>query len=146
MANYNDWLRRCLQSCIATGIQPHDIVVVIDKAPAHSQAEAVFQEAPFHEGQILRLAPYSAMLNAIEHVWSAVKSVIKHRMHVSFHELIAGDPAGILTQTEFRLRFLERCADEAMLLVNQGMCSRACNHVQKHYANALQMQDMSIGQ
>jgi transposase len=145
MANCNDWLRRCLLSCIASGIQPHNIVVVIDNAPAHSQTEAVFLEAPFHGGQILRLAPYSAMLNAIEHVWSAVKAHIKNRMQVSFQELIAGDPAGILTQTEFRLRFLERCADEAMLPVNQEICSRVCNHVQKHYADALQLQDMPVG-
>ncbi len=91
--------------------------------------EILFQEAPFFGGQILRLAPYSAMLNSIEHVWCVVKTHIKHRMQVSFKELIAGDPAGILTKIEFHLRFLERSADESMAHVTQEMCARSCNHV-----------------
>ncbi len=86
------------------------------------------------------------MLNTIEHVWSAVKTRVKHLMQVGFHELIAEDPAGILTQTEFRLRFLERCADEALPHVTLEMCARSCNHVQMHYAAALQQQDMPVGQ
>lgn len=147
MENCNSWLRRCLQACIATaGVQPQDIVVVMDNAPAHTNAEAVFEEALFHGGRVLRLAPYSPMLNPIEHVWSVVKARIKDSMQDGFQELIAGDPTGVLTQTEFRIRFLERCADEALPHVSQDICSRSCNHVQKHYAAALQLENMPVGQ
>ena len=129
MINCNSWLRRCLHACIANGVQPQDIVVVIDNAPAHSQAEAVFEEEPFHGGRVVRLAAYSPMLNPIEHMWSVVKARIKHNMQISFQELMTGDPTGTLTQTEFRLRFLERYVDEAMPLVSQDLCMRVCNHV-----------------
>jgi transposase len=142
----NAWVRRCLQAAIASGHQAADIVLVIDNAPAHSKIEQVLDEEEFHGGVVLRLAPYSPMLNPIEHVWSAVKAHIKNSMQIHFAELIAGDPMGILTQCEFRLRFLERCADEAMPVISPLMCQRSCNHVQKHYAPALHLQDMPVGQ
>lgn len=142
----NSWLRKCLQAATANGIQIADIVVVIDNAPAHSKVEQVFQEEEFHGGIVLRLAPYSPMLNPIEHVWSAVKANIKNNMQLNFAGLMAGDPTGMLTQTEFRLRFLERCVDEAMTSVSSSMCLRSCNHVQRHYAPALQMENMPAGQ
>ena len=42
---------------IANGVPPQYIVVVMDNAPADSQAEA-----PVRGGRVLRLAPYNAMV------------------------------------------------------------------------------------
>lgn len=144
--DFQAWLRRCLQATVAAGYPAHDIVVVVDNAPAHSQAEAVFQEAEFVGGALVRLAPYSPMLNPIESVWNFVKLNIKAQLQAGFTELMAGDPDGVLTQTEFRLRFLERCVNLAMPLVTPDKCLRACNHVQQHYASALQLEDMPMGE
>jgi transposase len=143
---FNAWLRRCLVSAIGAGILPQDVVVVIDNAPAHSRAQSVFQEPQFNGATLLRLAPYSPMLNAIETVWSGVKSHVKRSMETRFTQLLAGDPAGVLNQGEFRLQFLERCADDAMLTVTPLICMRSCNHVQQHYAGVLQLADMPVGQ
>ena len=86
------------------------------------------------------------MLNAIESLWTLVKASIKAQLQAGFPELMAGDPNGVLTQTEFRLRFLERCVNMAMPLVTPEKCLRACNHVQQHYASALQLEDMPMGE
>jgi transposase len=144
--NFNAWLSRCLEAAIATGVHPNAIVVVIDNAPAHSRAEEVVQEDAFQGTQVLRLAPYSPMLNAIETIWSMVKARLKASLQGGFEELIAGDPVGILTQGEFRIRYLERCVDIAMPYVTSDMCAMACNHVQSHFEAALLLQDMPVGQ
>lgn len=144
--NFNLWLRRCLQAALAAGVHPDAIVVIIDNAPAHSRAEEVVEEDAFHGAQVLRLAPYSPMLNAIEIIWSALKARLKANLQSRFGELMAGDPAGHLTQTEFRLRFLEHSVDQAMPHMTPEMCARACNHVQGHYEAALMLQDIPVGQ
>lgn len=141
--DFNEWLRRCIQAAINQGMPINDIVAVVDNAPCHSHAEHVFQDNNFHGGTVLRLAPYSPMLNAIEHIWSEVKTHIKNTLQEKFQELMAGDPA--LTQTEFRLRFLERCADLAMGTIIPLDCQRSCNHVQEHYAPALHLANMPAG-
>ena len=141
-----EWLRRCLRQMAADGFLMENLVLVLDNAPAHSQIENVLQEPEFLNVIIQRLSPYSPMLNAIESVWSRVKLEIKNEMQQRLQELLAGDPAGILTQVEFRLRFLESIADRAMRNVTLQHCIRACNPVQEFYATALQLNDMPVGQ
>lgn len=144
--NFNAWLRRCLQAAIAADVNPQDIVVVIDNAPAHSRAEEVFQEEAFLGAQVLRLGPYSPMLNPVEIIWSAVKTRLKARLQDGFNELVAGDPAGLLTQSEFRLRYMEHAVDMVMPFVIPAMCAAACNHVQQHYEAAIMLEDMPVGE
>lgn len=143
--NFNLCLRHCLLSAFAAGLQSHNIVLVIDNAPSHAQAEQVIQEDAFHGVELLRLAPYSPILNPIEGVWSAVKARLKSSLQEGFLEIMAGDPAGVLTQCEFRLHFLERCVDLAMPHVTADLCARLCNHVQTHFQASIQMQDMPVG-
>jgi transposase len=144
--SFNEWLRQCLRACVEEGLTMQDVVIVVDNAPAHCEAELLCQEGEFFGITVLRLAPYSPMLNAIESVWSKVKCHINQKLQDDFEELIAGDPHGILTQAEFRLRHLERQMDDAMHLVTPGTCLRACNHVQQFYAAALDLQDLTVGQ
>ncbi|RLN55761.1 hypothetical protein BBJ28_00027184, partial [Nothophytophthora sp. Chile5] len=66
-----------------------NVVVVLDNAPCHSRAEAVFEEPEFAEATLLRLGPYSPMLNPIENVFSAFKSAVKDFMTVKRAEIIA---------------------------------------------------------
>ena len=63
------------------------------------------------------------MLNPSEHIWSAVKADIKRRLRENFNVLIMGDPTGKLSETEFRLRFLENTADVALQIVTPDVSS-----------------------
>ncbi|KAF0302272.1 hypothetical protein FJT64_025624 [Amphibalanus amphitrite] len=101
-------------------------------------------EEEFAGVEILRLAPYSAPLNPIEHIWSSVKATIKQEMSASFYEMLNTPPD--LTQTEHRLRFLERKIDVAMAAVTPRACLRACNHVQRHFPRCLAMDDLPVGE
>ena len=94
-----------------------EVVVVLDIAPVHSGIESVVCEEEFLEAEILRLAPYSP----IERVWSPVKCKLKTLMAEQVNVLISGDTIGSLTQSEFRLRNLERYADEAMTSVSSEL-------------------------
>ena len=140
-----DWLRRCLRECAVHGHLMDNVVIVLDNAPAHSQLEVLSNEEEFAGISFCRLAPYSPMLNPIEHVWSLVKGSIKEQMSQGYQTLIAGDPNGVLTQTEFRVRFLEQCADTAMRNVTGELCMRSYNHVQHYFPVAMNLGDMPVG-
>ena len=45
------------------------LVMITDNAPCHSSIEEIFQENEFDIHRLLRLGPYSPMLNAIEYTW-----------------------------------------------------------------------------
>lgn len=60
----NQWVRDLLISLHARGIT--EPVVVCDNAPCHSRLESVFAEHPFENALLLRLAPYSPVLNPME--------------------------------------------------------------------------------
>ncbi|MEL7309573.1 MAG: transposase [Pseudomonadota bacterium] len=64
---FAEWMRNLLQKVVDGGTLARNIVVVIDNAPCHSGIESVFAEFP--GSQVLRLAPYSPMLNSIEGCW-----------------------------------------------------------------------------
>jgi len=127
------------------GHPPQNIVVVLDNASVHSQVERILTEPQYAGATHLRLAPYSSVLNPIEHIWSSVKTHIRGFMREHFQELLAGDPNGILTCTEFRLRHLEIAADQAMAQLTPAMCKNAYRHVHQRYPEALDLQDMPVG-
>ena len=79
-------------------------------------------EQEFLGFHICRLTPYSYMLNPIECIWSAVKADIKQFIRQNHNKLLRGDPDGMQTQKEFRLRFLERTEDSALKIVPAQMC------------------------
>ena len=50
-----------------------------------------------------------------------------------------------LTQTEWRLRYIERLIDEGQQRITPIMCMQFCNHVQSFFASALELRDMPVG-
>jgi transposase len=139
-----EWIQRCIAFFIEKGHQPQDILLVLDNAPVHSQVENVILNQ-YAGTTCLRLAPYSPMLNPIESIWSVVKSHVRRNMREQYQILITGDPLGILTLSEFRLRFLEQAADAAMGHISRAMCREAYGHVHQCYPNALDLLDMPVG-
>ncbi len=53
------------------------VVLEIDNAPCHSGIEEILSKPEFSGNVILRLGPYSPMLNPIESIWSVLKSEVK---------------------------------------------------------------------
>ena len=135
-----EWLRRALRHC---NEDMDRIAVVCDNAPAHVSLETIQEEPEFEGVEIIRTAPYSAPLNPIEECWSAVKAAMKGGMASSFAEMMATEVG--LTQTEHRLRYIERHIDAAMTRITPMMCMHACNHVQKHFAACLALMDLAMG-
>ena len=143
--DFNEWVKNLLRSAIQDGINMDSIVIVCDNAPCHSRIENLLEEEEFTGVTILRLAPYSFMLNPIENVWSAIKSKIKSISATDFHSMIAGDPDRMLTQVEWRLRCVENYIDQSIAVVNPSMCQRCINHCNKHFVNCIMLRDMEPG-
>lgn len=61
----NEWIQRLMNTWEELGNRLSDLVIVCDNAPCHSRLEVVFNTS---EANLLRLAPYSPMLNPIESI------------------------------------------------------------------------------
>ncbi|RHZ13198.1 hypothetical protein DYB37_009937 [Aphanomyces astaci] len=82
------------------------VVIILDNAPAHSQTEQRVQ--PHHDLVLLRLGPYSPMLNPIESCFSVLKAHIKRFLAARTNLLF--DRREYHTFLESRMRLLEEAA------------------------------------
>uniref|UniRef100_H3GWH0 Tc1-like transposase DDE domain-containing protein n=1 Tax=Phytophthora ramorum TaxID=164328 RepID=H3GWH0_PHYRM len=104
----NEFIRRFLRR-IKTSTPLDEVVLVLDNAPCHTNAKDVFAEEEFQDAEMLKLGPYSPMLNPIENVFSVYKSAVKR--------FLARQRPGILrvpdgtTITEHRAGYLKLAAD-----------------------------------
>lgn len=130
----NEWLRRMLRTIRAPF---QNIVVVCDNAPVHVDLERVVAEEEFFGVELVRLGPYSASLNPIEECWSTMKRDLSN----TFVTMMNTAPVG-MSQTEYRMQYLERCIDNAVLTITSALCLKTHNHVQKHFAKVIQLQDI----
>lgn len=86
---------------------------------------------------LLRLSPYSPMLNPIENVWSKLKSVVKRNNRVpEVH------PPGVMEQ---RMVYLELLIQNALREVTTADCTRSIQHSVTFHPLALGMMDMPVG-
>lgn len=130
----NEWLQSLLQRWQDLGNECRDLVVVCDNAPCHSRFETVMNET---EASLLRLGPYSPMLNPIESIWSKIKSFAKS--HIRLPNVM---PPNVMEQ---RINYLERIIDEAKASIVGGDCARAAQHSTIFHARALRLEDMPVG-
>lgn len=87
---------------------------------------------------MLRLGPYSPMLNPIEIIWSKIKSHVKTNLTIpNFNAPGVG---------EQRLVYLERVIDQAKATITGGDCARAVQHTSTFHGIVLNMNDMQMGQ
>ena len=105
----------------------------------------MFVEEEFRGAQLLRLAPYSAPLNPIEEVWSALKAEMKRQLAASLPRLLGELAPEGLTQTEHRLRHLEATIDRGVERITAMVSMRVCNHVQKYFAACIALRDLAMG-
>nr|CAI5841804.1 unnamed protein product [Callosobruchus analis] len=98
----NIWITNLLQRWQDMGNEVGDLVIVCDNAPCHARFEGVINNT---EATLLRLGPYSPMLNPLENIWSKIKTYVKTHLRVPQVRGI-----GIVEQ---RLLYLEEIIDSA---------------------------------
>ena len=102
-------------------------------------------ENEFNGARIIRLGPYSPQLNPIEAVWSFTKDKFNTIHAERKNDMMAGVGQNDLTQTEFRLRYVENIIDDAMTTITRNKCLACFNHVQGLYPGVIEMRDLLCG-
>ena len=133
-------MRECLRK--AMDMYNGRVVLVIDNAPCHSRTEEILEEDEFSECIILRLGPYSPMLNPIESVWSSFKAVIKRKMVEVMPDMLNGVGQGDLACNEFRLRILEGIVTSSIPIITPTLSTNCISHIQSLFASVMNNEDM----
>ncbi|GMF40772.1 unnamed protein product [Phytophthora fragariaefolia] len=121
-----------------------NVVVVLDNAPCHAHAEAVFAEAEFAAATLPRLGPYSCMLNPIDNVFSAFKSAVKDFMTERRAKIIAVPPGK--TMKAHRQRFLlEAAATPFPRVATAQLCASCYRHTLRFHVKVSALEDMPVG-
>lgn len=131
----NEWIVRLANSVMARGVPLADAVIVCDNAPAHSRLELVAHDMGF---TILRLGPYSPMLNPIENVWSVVKAAVKRNNRTP-----VVDGPGVIEQ---RMKYLEDTINRALPDMTPYLCTQCINHTIGLHRRGLALENMHVGQ
>jgi len=140
-----NFVRRLIRTLVGNGTPLINVVVICDNAPCHSNIEDLLQEPEFNGAKIVRLGPYSPQLNPIEAVWSFVKDKFK-TLHAQRKSDMMNDVGrNDLTQTEFRVRYIENIIDDCMPTVTRNKCISWFNHCQDLYPSVLALQDLAVG-
>ena len=137
----NEFIRRCMRSANQY-FEGQSILLIIDNAPCHTRAEEVFQEQEFSTNYLLRLGPYSPMLNPIENLWAEIKSNAKRKLASRLTEILTfrGEPN--LSATEYRLQSLETIINESLSEFTVGNIVQYFAGVQRHYASVINCEDV----
>ncbi|KAE8976029.1 hypothetical protein PR003_g25255 [Phytophthora rubi] len=126
------------------------VVIVTDNAPAHSDVDALARAALARDGVIngnrlviLRLAPYSPMLNPIEGCWSVLKAHMKAYMAKRKEEfLVRGDYDTYVAQ---RFAIMERSVEVCSPEITRRLVWRMERHCLKALFAAQKGEDMELG-
>ncbi|RHZ03265.1 hypothetical protein DYB31_016566 [Aphanomyces astaci] len=117
------------------------IVIVLDNALAHSQTE--HRVAAHEDMTLLRLGPYSPMLNPIESCFSVLKAHIKRFLAKRTNLLF--DRREFHSYLESRMRLLEEAATESLPCITQSLVIREAMFCQRNVEKALNLENMSYG-
>ena len=120
------------------------VVLVIDNAPCHSRVEQILSEEEFAADKILRLAPYSPMLNPIEEAWSILKSSVKRNLANQMSSILNNEGQGNLTQCEYRLQMLESAIRQNINCITEEKCRSFIAHIQCHIGPSLQHENVTF--
>lgn len=129
-----EWMEEVLSTWVDRGNSLEDLVVVCDNAPCHSSLTSLFENSP---ADLLRLGPYSPMLNPIENIWAKIKSHVKSAIGIP---TVEGPGVG-----EQRITYLEGLIDDAVPTVTNSDCARSAQHSTSFHASVLNLEDMSPG-
>ena len=132
-------------SCLLNKVRYQDtgrVVIICDNAPCHNGLEELFQKNENENFGLLRLGPYSPALNPIEGIWSVLKSVIKKKMRDGYTKMLQGHLGQPMSKTKWRIRFLEKIAQESQSVITPGHCSQMVTYVRQRYTDVLEFKDL----
>lgn len=133
------WFQQLIEECHLQGLQ--NPTFIVDNAPAHSRLEDLLDENP--HVQILRLAPYSYLLNPIELLWSSFKSHVKRQLRHRMLALMNVERHPIHgSMTEQRMQALEEIANSAITQATPANLLSYVNRVERYYAMAVREEDL----
>ncbi|KAG2784286.1 hypothetical protein PC116_g20444 [Phytophthora cactorum] len=146
------------------------VVIVLDNAPAHNKTKERLEEVIAEHGdlELLRLGPYSPMLNPIEGKSSNnVHATYYSDLRVSFTLLLCSGCFSVfkarvkaclaehrqrmfvqgahLNMTEARMPLLEDAATVSISCMNRHLVGAMALHCQRFVADALKREDMEYG-
>lgn len=121
-----------------------------DNAPAHSQFEVLTRDMLVADGVvngnrlvILRLGPYSPMLNPIEGCWSVMKASMKKRLiEIKQEFLVRGDYDSFAAH---RIALLKSTFDECSAVITRRLVWKEERHCFRACAAAESGEDMQLG-
>lgn len=135
-----EWFISCLNKCHE--VYGSAVCIVCDNAPCHSTVEDIFKLPAYKDDILLRMGPYSPMLNPIEMAWSTLKAAVKAEL-VTRMPLILQDEGRVgISKTEFRARSLENCIISCLPRITVPDCIKYMAKVQGLYPDALLLKDM----
>ncbi|KAG6967985.1 hypothetical protein JG687_00003990, partial [Phytophthora cactorum] len=119
-------------------------VLVIDNAPCHCRAESVFEEEELLDATLLRLGPYSPMLNPIENTFSIFKASLKAFLREQRHAILSV-PNGV-TMKDHRQAFLHTAANRCLPEVTTAAsCRKFYRHTLRFHSRVSDPEDMPVG-
>ena len=133
-----EWFQSLIEDCQTAGIT--DPTFIIDNAPAHVRIDQLIEEHP--HVKLLRLAPYSYLLNPIELLWSVYKSHVKRMLRDRMPEIRNFASLPGLSVTEQKMRELEEIANRAITNVTPAMLLGFTNRVERYYPMATRQEDL----
>jgi len=108
--------------------------MVLDNDPCHGGIKENLREN-YPQVKLLRLGPYSPMLNPIEHVWSQVKAHIKRNLQERIDDVLNRNSNETLCGR--RKRMLKELMLEGLRLVTPKDCKKHIELVEKDLVKAL---------
>ena len=141
--DFKEWMLQLIDDCNEKGIILPTFI--IDNAPAHSRAEQVLdieQVAIEHNVEILRLGPYSYLLNPIELLWSCFKNYVKESLRERMM-MLSGASSNGLTLTEMRMQAMEEIAQTSITrAATTSNLQNFANRVERYYSVASRQEDL----
>ncbi|KAF7700678.1 hypothetical protein CDIK_0883 [Cucumispora dikerogammari] len=105
------------------------------------QIEVVLDEPKFLGNKILRLRPYSPMLNPIENIWLVIKAFVKKELTEKMQEIFNAErnEASIRASRQILLESLIR---QSLELITPFRCISCISGIQKKLGDAISLIDM----
>ncbi|KAF0704700.1 hypothetical protein AaE_014805 [Aphanomyces astaci] len=137
----NEWIRGMLGAATNHYGGLQDILVIADNAPCHSRLENVFAEDEFRTATLLRLAPYSPMMNPIENLWSQFKAHVKALLRERLTAFMCPPPRWIYSRGVSDAVSRTYCRRS----IEPNLLSRFALRLEYFYGRADRMEDMEVG-
>ncbi|XP_017486970.1 PREDICTED: uncharacterized protein LOC108375357 isoform X4 [Rhagoletis zephyria] len=132
------WMHIVLHRWVVMGNNLADLVVVCDNAaPCYNHLiNGINTFNATAKATLLRLSPYSPMLNPMEIIWSKIKTYV----NANVDGLDRSGP-GVSKKWLF---YFERRIDKARATIVDGDCSNAIEHTTSFHPDALSLDDMPV--